>query len=172
MIETPGKIQGQTHSLSPTDLIDLFTIRVFTDAEDAVFRITESETVTWSNGFVWQNTAMLFSGARKSSSGEVARPKLNLPISSGFLYYVNQGFMEGALVTRHQIHPEDLALYSSGESASISESYAIRSQWFVSRVTSATNQVLSLELRGFSDGNKFKLPSRRFSQPEFPFVSL
>jgi len=161
MLTTEGAILGEIQSLTPQELITFIQIDLQTAQGLTTFRLTDSVTQTWKS-HVWTNSAYDLSGVGKTSSGEFSRPKLNLPNPNGsFTYYANRNLLEGALVTRHRAHPNDLA---SG--------LGLRNRWYVSQVKSLTNQVITLELRGLSDGNRFKIPSRRFTQPEFPFVSL
>lgn len=126
-----------------------------------VFRFCNQMEVTWA-GQVWSQAAFDLLNISQSSSGEKNRPSLVLANPDGiFSYYIANGALEGSRVWRYLVHPDEL-----------DTTLATQNQWYVRKIASLNSRQVSLELADLSDGNQFKLPPRRFTQPEFRQVSL
>lgn len=148
-------------SLTPSERIQFLKLVIDTDQGSTTFCFTDGPTRVW-RGLSWAHGTFLLSGVQVSASGEKSRPRLNVPNDDGaFSYFINNGYLENAEVTRYLCHPADVAA-----------EIAIRQVWYVSQVVSANKDVIALQLRCFGDGNRFRLPARRFVQPEFPSVAL
>ena len=157
---TTGMIPEQ-HGLSSSKLIEFLKIYIPTDSDPLVQRLCLSETLEWDDN-TWTKSAFSLSGLGQIGGEERVRPKLVLPNPEGiYSYYVSNQFLEGSAITYYQVHPDDL----NSPQAQITELY-------VNRVMEVNRQYINLQLSLPSDGNSYKLPSRRFTQPEFRQVRI
>lgn len=119
------------------------------------------KTIEW-NSQIWPLSAYSLTGKGDRAGGEQVRPSLLLPNpESIFSYYIGQGWLERARVTEYEVHPSDLNLTES-----------LSATWYISRVVEFNKKAVNLQLSSLSDGNSFKLPVRRFTQPEFSLVRV
>ncbi len=126
-----------------------------------VFRLCNQKQVTW-DGQVWSQAAFDIMNIGQSTSGERNRPSLVLANPEGiFSYYIANGTLEGSRVWRYLVHPDE-----------VGTNEGVQNQWYIRKIASLNSRQVSLELADLSDGNQFKLPPRRFTQPEFRQVSL
>lgn len=154
-------MQAEQHELISSKLIEFIKIYITTDADPIVFRLCKSETLDW-DGSTWPKAAYSITGIGDISGDERIRPKLVLPNPDGlYNYYIREGLLEGALVTYYKVHPDDL-------NTSQAQSYP----YYINRIMEINNRVINLQLSSLSDGNNYKLPARRFTQPEFNQVRI
>lgn len=104
------------------------------------------------------------SGVGVYADEKSARPRFTMQNPDGaFTGIISQGSLENARLTRFRLlraHAEqDLDI-------------AWAQTWRVARVSSLNKYMLSLELRDMADRANFVIPSRTFSPPEFPAVTL
>lgn len=157
---TPA-IQKDTQSLTPHQLVQFLKLSIDTAQGTSTFLLTDGVATTW-RGEVWSRAPFLLAGISSSATGERSRPKLTLPNEEGmFSYFVNNRLLEGAEVIRYLVHPLELQ----------SGTY-LRNVWYASQVVGMDSVSVTLQLRRYSDGNQFRLPSRRYVQPEFRTVVL
>lgn len=157
---TTGMLAEQ-HELTSSNLIQFLKIYIPTDSDPVVQRFCASQTLEW-DGQTWPKAAFSLTGIGEKGTSERVRPKLVIPNPDGiYSYYVGNGFLEGSQVTYYQVHPDDL------ETSQSQTQY-----YFINRVTEMNRRYINCQLSSFSDGNSFKLPSKRFIQPEFNQVRL
>ena len=160
MKELSRDIMSQRHSLTPEDLTTFLELTI----EDPlgapiIIRLTNRETREW-NGVTWVHSPFQLTGISNKSNGEKNRPSLSLPNEGGiYSYYLNQGLLEDSTVIRYKALPNELG-----------GSLTAKNIFYVSHPSSNSGSILTLQLRRLSDGNKYKIPSRRYTQPEFRTV--
>ena len=162
MKELSKDMQSQRHSLTPEDLVTYLEL-VIEDPEGqpVVIRLTDKGTRDW-NGVTWSHAPFKLIGIANKSNAEKNRPSLNLPNEGGvYSYYLNQGLLEDAVVTQYMALPKEVG----GELTS-------KHVFYVSHPSNVSGNVLTLQLRRLSDGNKYKFPPNRYIQPEFRTVIL
>jgi phage-related protein len=149
-------------SLTSSERIKFLYIKILDlDSTPIHFRLTDGPTITWL-GETWTSNPFLIAGFQQNSSGEVSRPKLNLPNQDGALsYYVSRRILEGADVVEYRVLPQELSLGTY-----------TRRVFIVSHVTNITEHMITAELRMPSDGNQIVFPPRRYAQPEFSSVRV
>lgn len=160
MKELSQEQQSQRHSLSPEDLTTYLELIIEDpDGQPVIIRLTDRETRDWKD-VTWAHSPFKISGVGNKSSGEKTRPSLSLPNEGGiYSYYLNQGLLEDAVVTRYKALPNE----SNGALTS-------KHVFYVSHASNISASILTLQLRKLSDGNKTKFPPRRYIQPEFSTV--
>lgn len=163
-VDIPSAFKNDLASLTTVEPFTLLKLQIETPETSSslvTFRFCLQKTVTWKNQ-VWSLTPFMLSGEGNRAGGEQMRPSLMLPNPQGiFSYYISEGWLDRARVWKYEVHPDDL---SSGQS--------LMSTWYVSKVEELNKKAISLQLASLSDGNAFKLPARRFTQPEFPLVRI
>jgi phage-related protein len=155
-------LTAEIKSLTPTERIKFLQIKILDEVGSPIyFRLTDGATIVW-RGENWINSPFLIVGFKQDSSGEVSRPKLNLPNPDGALtVYVSNRILEGAEVIEYRVMPDEL----------VQETYT-RRVFNLSHVVSLTEHMITAELRMPSDGNHIVFPPRRFAQPEFSSVRV
>lgn len=161
-VEMPSAFEEDLASLNAVEPLKLLKIQIQTpDPNLVTFRFCLQKTVVWK-GHNWTFTPFLLQGEGNKAGGEQTRPTLALPNPQGiFSYYISEGWLDRARIWKYEVHPDDLA---SGQAA--------MSTWYVSKVEEINRKAISLQLSALSDGNSFKLPARRYTQPEFPLVRI
>ena len=153
---------SEQHELTASEYIQLLKIHIETDSDPLIKLYCVNQDLTWDDLF-WSKVPFVVSGIGQKGAGERTRPKLVLPNPEGiYSPYIQKGFLEGALVTYHRLHPDSL------ETGFSDETY----EFYISRIVESNNQYINVQLNHLTDGNRFKLPSRRFIQPEFSQVRL
>lgn len=161
MAKAPQSFRDDFTSLNGVEPLTLLKLQIQHPDGLTVFRFCLQKSISWA-GQSWALTPFSLTGEGDRAGGEQVRPTLVLPNPEGlFSYYVTGGWLDRARVTKHLVHPDDLAL-----------PHSIISNWYVSRFSELNSQAISLELSALSDGNSFRLPARRFIQPEFGLVRL
>lgn len=160
MKELSQEQQAQRHSLSPEDLTTYLELIIEDpEGQPVIIRLTDRETRDW-NDTTWVHSPFKISGVGNKSSGEKTRPSLSLPNEGGiYSYYLNQGLLEDAVVTRYKALPKE----NSGALTS-------KHVFYVSHASNISASILTLQLRKLSDGNRTHFPPRRYIQPEFSTV--
>jgi len=155
-------LNAEIKTLTPTERIKFLQIKILDEAGAPIyFRLTDGATITW-RGENWVNSPFLISGFEQKSSGEVSRPKLNLPNQDGALsVYVSNRILEGAEVIEYRVIPNELLVGTH-----------TRRVFNLSHVVSLSEHMITAELRLPSDGNHIVFPPRRFAQPEFASVRI
>lgn len=158
----PAAFENDIASLQGVEFLTLLKLQIETpDTSLVTFRFCLQKTINWK-GQVWSLTPFSLSNEGNRAGGEQVRPSLILPNPDGlFSYYISEGWLDRARVWKYEVHPDDLI---SGSSLS--------STWYVNRIEELNNKAISLQLSALSDGNNFKLPARRYTQPEFPLVRV
>ncbi|MBL4705463.1 MAG: hypothetical protein JKY54_13150 [Flavobacteriales bacterium] len=158
--QTTGNIPEQ-YELTSSDYLQFIKLYIPTDSDPLVQRFCLSGTVEW-DGHIWTKAAFSISGVGENGNDEKVRPKLVLPNPDGiYNYYIQRQYLEAAEVTYYRVHPDD-----------IETSQAEEFSYFINRVVENTRIYVNCQLSALSDGNDFKLPSRRFIQPEFNQVRI
>lgn len=120
-------------------------------------------TAVWG-GKTYEGTAIKLTGVGQYADEESSRPTLILYNPDNvFSSLVDQGYLEGATVTRIRLHRNHLEADLP---------IAQRQKWTLSRVASVRGQLITCELRDKLDGHNFITPARMYIPPEFPAVSL
>lgn len=160
--QIPQIYRANAAALSQVEPLTLLKIQITApDASVVTLRYCAEKTVNWQSQ-TWALAPFSLTGEGERAGGEQSRPRLVLANpESLFSYYISEGWMDGARITKYEVHPDDLA---SGQST--------MSVWYVSQVEELNAIAISLQLSTLSDGNSFKLPGRRFTQPEFGLVRL
>lgn len=157
---TTGRLPEQ-HELTSSKSLQLLKLYIPTNSDPIVIRACLTQTLNW-DGETWPKAAFSLSGVGELSNDERVRPKLVLPNPDGlYNYYIQNKFLEGALVTYYKVHPDDTDTPQA-------QTY----EYYINRIMEANRKLLNLQLSAYSDGNHFKLPSRRFIQPEFNQVRI
>lgn len=158
----PLSISDEFGSLESHEPFSLLKIQIETPQGDPInLRFCLQKTIEW-NSQIWPLSAYSLTGKGDRAGGEQVRPSLLLPNpESIFSYYIGQGWLERARVTEYEVHPSDLNLTES-----------LSATWYISRVVEFNKKAVNLQLSSLSDGNSFKLPVRRFTQPEFSLVRV
>lgn len=157
---TTGMIPEQ-HELTSSEFIQFLKLYIPTDSNPIVIRMCLTQTLEW-DGEVWPKTAFSLTGIGDLSNSERIRPKLVLANPEGlYSYYIQEKYLEGALVSYYKVHPDDL----DTPQAQVYE-------YYINRVMEVNRKLINLQLSAYSDGNRFKLPARRFVQPEFNQVRI
>lgn len=161
-ITVPVSFSDEFGSLESSESFSLLKIQIETpEGESISLRFCLQKTIEW-NSQIWPLSSYSLTGKGDRAGGEQVRPSLLLANpESIFSYYIGQGWLERARVTEYQVHPLDLE-----------KTECISSTWYVSRVMEMNKKAISLQLSSLSDGNTFKLPVRRFTQPEFSLVRV
>lgn len=147
--------------LSQPEPFTLLKLQVNTGLTSTTWRFCLQDSISWNNE-TWSLTPFSLSGEGDKAGGEQSRPTLILPNPDGmFSAFIGRGYLLRARVTKYEVHPSD-----------INTDRGIMSQWYISKLLEINNKAISVELCALSDGNSFKLPSRRFSQPEFGLVRI
>lgn len=147
--------------LTQPEPFTLLKLEVLSGQAPTTWRFCLQDSLSWNNQ-TWSLTPFNLSGEGDKAGGEQSRPTLILPNPEGlFSSYIARGYLLRARVTKYEVHPWD-----------INTDRGIMSQWYVSKLLEVNNKAISLELSALSDGNSFKLPSRRFTQPEFGLVRI
>lgn len=160
--QTPQIYSENAAALTQAEPLNLLKIQITAPDNSVVtLRYCAQKTVNWQSQ-TWALAPFNISGEGERAGGEQMRPRLVLANpESLFSYYISEGWMDGARITKYEVHPDDLA---SGQS--------LMSVWYVSQIEELNSVAVSLQLSTLSDGNSFKLPGRRFTQPEFGLVRL
>lgn len=160
--EIPAAFEENMAELTALEPFKFLKLQIETpDLSLVTFRFCLQKTLSWK-GQSWALTPFMLSGEGNRAGGEQVRPTLILPNPNGlFSYYISEGWLDRARVWKYDVHPEDL---DSGAS--------IMSTWYISKIDELNNKAISLQLAALSDGNAFKLPARRYTQPEFPLVRI
>lgn len=157
----PQGVRAENNELQHSQPLELIKVRIETEEIPVIQRLCLTEDLNWQ-GEVWVKSAFSITGIGDRAGGEKVRPRLMLPNPEGiYSYYIQQGFLDNALITYYRVHPSDI---DNGENLAY--------QFYVARITEHNRQHISCQLNALSDGNNFKLPSRRFVQPEFNLVRL
>lgn len=161
-LNVPAAFINDSASLISVEPLKLLKLQIETPDNSLVtFRFCLQKTLLWK-GQTWSLTPFVLSNEGNRAGGEQVRPSLMLPNPEGvFSYYISEGWLDRARIWKYEVHPDDIA---SG--------LAIMATWYVSRIEELNNKAVSLQLASLSDGNSFKLPARRFIQPEFSLVRV
>lgn len=158
---TPTAFKATMADLNQSEPYTLLKLQVTTDLGTTTWRFCLQDSISWDNQ-TWSLTPFSLTGEGDRAGGEQSRPNLVLPNPDGmFSPYIARGFLLRARVIKYEVHPNDVGTNNG-----------IMSQWYISKVLEINAKAISFELSALSDGNSFKLPSRRFSQPEFRLVRL
>lgn len=161
-VEIPSAFEDNLASLNAVEPLKLLKLQIETpDTSLVTFRFCLQKSVTWK-GQNWALTPFSLTGEGNKAGGEQTRPNLILPNPDGiFSYYISEGWLDRARVWKYEVHPDDL---TSGQS--------ITATWYVSKIGELNKKAVNLELAALSDGNAFRLPARRYTQPEFSLVRI
>lgn len=162
MKEVTPEMEVVSHSLTPTEPV-LYIEIIVPDPEgpSLVLRFTDAETHDW-DGYTWVNSPFYLSEIEKKSTGERNRPKLNMPNENGaYSYYLAKELFNDAIVTRY--------VSQRGETSSV---LTQKNVFYISHLVQIRGSLMTFELRYLSDGNRFRIPPRRYISPEFPTVIL
>lgn len=125
--------------------------------------IKNNDTVTWQ-GFAYEGMPLKMTGVSANADEEQSRPTMVIfNPENMFGSFVANGVVEKATVIRRRVLRVDVLANNN-----IAE---VR-RWSVARVTSLTQQSITLELRNLIDGPNFIVPRRMYMPPDFPVVSL
>ncbi len=158
----PDSHLADIHELESKGIRDLFKIEL-RNSTNSVIRITPHNEIVYQ-GQTWEYLPCKLSEISQNSTGEQSRPKFSTVNPEGlFSSWLQQGFLDGAVLTRYRILLPDLEANNAAY---------VRNLWIISRVISLNKQLVTLELRSTMDGAGFMLPYRTFYPPAFPHVSL
>lgn len=151
------------HTLNPEPYVDLFEIWLPDVGETAFVYLSSREEVQW-DGKTWEALSCELTGTTTNTTGQAVRPSFQVLNPEGlYSLYVAQGGLDNATVTRYRV------LRTHLDQGIVT---ALKYSWAVGRVTNLTKVAVTLELRAFYDGHKFRLPVREYIPPEFTHVSL
>jgi phage-related protein len=140
--------------------IELFKLRLFMEQ---VLYFKADKGGVWQDN-TYEGVALSMTGMGAYADQQVARPKLTIQNPDAvYSTFINQGTLERAEVTRYRVKRTD---YEADLPIFVSQ------VWYVGRVTMLTRLYFSVELRAIGDNPNFTIPSRTFSPPEFPSVSI
>jgi len=160
--DIPTSSSDTAYDLTPTAIVLLYRLDLL-DAGSTVIYFTAQEAKTWQ-GNTYDSIPCSLSSVSQNADGEVSRPRMSIANPQGlFSSYVQSGALDGATLTQIKILKTDL---------DADNDVKMTSQWRVSRIPSLNMRAMVLELRTVLDGHLYKIPSRTFSPPEFPHVSL
>jgi lambda family phage minor tail protein L len=150
----------ESQKLTADGVVELFEI-VLNDNSHVY--IKNNNTVTWQ-GIAYEGMPLKMSGVSANADEEQSRPTMVIfNPENMFGSFVANGVMEKALVIRRRVLYVDLLANNN---------IASTRRWLVGRVTSLTQQSLTVELRNLTDGPNFVVPRRMYTPPDFPVVSL
>lgn len=141
--------------------LDLFELRL--RGIPTVFRFWNGVTRPWQDD-VYEGLACQLVGEGSSSENQNARPTLTV-VNPDKIFgpFAAEGYFDLAEVIRRRV----LQPHFIGDVNQFEQRI-----WIVGRPSGVTSQVLNLELRSVTDMPNRKTPSRTFSPPEFPFVTV
>ncbi len=150
------------HELESKGVRDLYKIELRNVGGTLLF-LTPHNTIEYQ-GKVWEAIPSKLTENSQNSTGEVSRPKFSTVNPQGvFSLWVQQGVLDGAILTRYRVLLPDLEADNAAYMKNI---------WIISKVLSMNAQMLTFELRSILDGVNFTMPNRSFYPPDFPHVSL
>ena len=130
---------------------------------DVLLYFTPLQEVTWQ-GKTFINHPCTISGYRRAGDEEQSRPKFTVVNPDGvFTKYAHEGWMDNAEVQRYYV----LKTHLENDVNSF-----VKHTWRVSKIVSASRDVLVTELRGATDGQAFIMPAGQYMPPKFPQVSF
>ena len=149
------------HKLKADSLVELFHI-ILSDGSHLYLKA--NNTVTWQ-GITWEGIGMKMGGvANSSDASEAARPNLVIVNPMG----VFSSFVAARKIDRAEV----MRLRVLGQHITENRNLYSQQSWRVMRITSLTEQAITMELRGQLDGPNFVCPARCYLPPEFPTVTI
>lgn len=159
--DIPQPYIDEAHKLDASGLVELFQITLLGGA--GILRFTPYKEVTWQ-GQLWESIPSKLTETGTQVMGEATRPKFTLPNPEGvFSTYIHMGVLEGAIVVRNRVSPEDVENNINR---------FIRSTWRVSKILTLSKNLVSMELRTAMDGHNYKIPTDCYFPPDYPHVTL
>lgn len=160
--DIPISQQFDAFELESRGLREFYKIE-FTTQDDATMYLSPHDQIEWL-GHLWEFLPCKISENAQNTTGELSRPKFTIVNPEGiFSTWIENGYVDGALVTRYRILLSDLEAGVNAYTKSI---------WVMSKVATLTKDLAIFELRSTLDGANFSLPARSFYPPDFPTVSL
>lgn len=157
----PAQHKEEAQSLNAQDFLEFIEIRL---VGGSVIRLCQKGEYNWNNMLFEYGYIEVTGGDERNNGEKVVRPTLTTANPEAVFHVpVSQGLLDQAIVTRYRVLPENLEV-----SPAVFESR----QWYLSRVTSLTRQVIVAELRSFSDRQESIMPPRQFLRQDFPSVSI
>lgn len=160
----PSSQIQDAHKLIADGKLNLFEL-VPNDGSGTVYFKADNN-VTWQ-GKTYTGLPLTFTGEKRSAQG--ASPQPNLTIGdqqvdlSPFKPFVYDGYLDGAVVTRHEILLDDLV---NNRNVRATTFYRVR------RVTGYSRSQIALQLATLSDSLGFSMPIRQYYPPAFPAVTM
>jgi phage-related protein len=160
--DVPISQQHDAFALESKGIRQFFKLEL-RDAQNSVLYLTPFDQIVFL-GQTWETISCKLSDNSQNSSGEQSRPKFACANPGGaFSLYVEQGAIDGAVLTRYEVLLTDLYAGVNNYTKRL---------WVVSKVLNLTDKLVTLELRSTLDGANFMLPARSYYPPDFPHVSL
>jgi len=162
--DVPPAIQDEAQDLNPSPIVTLYRLVLNKVGGVTEVLFTPREEKVWL-GETYESVPCLFGGVGQNADGENSRPRMTVANPDGlFSSWVQDGYLDSAILHQYMLLKSDLELNND---------IKIHRQWRVTRVASLSAKTgLVFECRHVTDGHPFKLPSREFTVPEFPHVSL
>lgn len=156
-----GSIRENSVELSAEGIVHLF--KLVLRQGTATIYFTPDEGRTWQGNY-YEPVPCQLTGVGSYADEQSARPRFSAQNPDGaFTGVIAQGSLENAQITRYRL------LRSHAEQ---NLNIAISQRWRVGRVTSLNRFMFTLELRDTADRANNVIPSRTFSPPDFPSVTL
>lgn len=150
----------EAHKLVADAPVKLYKITLSTGA---IIRIKNNNTVTWQ-GNVYEGVPMALSGVSFSAGDEANRPKVMVANPDGiYSSLVRTKVFERGTLLQYEVLKQHL---------DTNQNIFNSRTWRIARALEVNLHVISLELRNLTDGPMAKIPSRFFTQPEFPSVTF
>lgn len=160
MSNLPASQLLDAQQLTGDGLVFLYTIAPVTGG---VIYVKADDTVIWQ-GHTYEGNAIQLSGITKNADGELSRPTLTISNPLGvYSALVAAKTLDNAVVTQKQVLRADLLANNN---------VFAQQTWKVRKVQQLNNILVALELRDSLDGQRFLLPARMYTPPDFPAVSL
>jgi lambda family phage minor tail protein L len=155
---------AESLKLTGDALVNLYRIQLRAAPGTPYIYFTDGQTTTWL-GQTYDAAPIKLTGTSRNSEEERSRPTLTVTDTLGALVeFAHLGYFDYARVTRHRL------LRAHLES---NVNLADTRQWYVARIREVIpRQSITLELRSLSDGATQLLPARKYTPPEFPFVTI
>lgn len=150
----------EAHQLTADAVVLMFKITL---VSGGIIRIKNNNNVTWQ-GQTFEGVPLTISGLSFTASEEVSRPTLTIANPAGvYSSLVRDRLLERATVLQYRVLYQHIVANTN--------IFASRT-WKIARSPSFNKHSITLELRDQLDGQPFMVPSRFFTPPEFPTVSI
>lgn len=160
MTELPISHKEENEKLEAEAYVDLFQIHT---RSGGILYLRKNSDSTWQ-GETYTGIPLTLEDYSRNATEQRSRPKLTLPNFNGiFSPFIRDKELDRALVKRYRVLKPHI----------ISNTNIFQlTAWLAWMSQGVNNNVIQLELRAPSDGQRFFLPARRYMPPEFSFVSL